>query len=120
MTIVFIAIGAALGAPTRYLLDRTVQRWQGGRFPWGTGVVNMVACLILGAVTGAGWLGPDAAAAAGTGFCGALSTYSAFSVEGLLLARDRLRLWAVAYVVGSVLAGAGLAAAGWWLGALTG
>ncbi len=80
----------------------------------------MVACLVLGAVTGAGWIGPDGAAVVGTGFCGALSTYSTFSVEGLLLARSRLRLWSVAYVVGSVLAGVGLAATGWWLATLTG
>lgn len=80
----------------------------------------MTACIVLGAVTGAARISPDVVALVGTGFCGALSTYSTFSVEGLMLAKRRLRVWAFAYVVGSVLAGVGLAATGWWLATLAG
>lgn len=119
MTVLLVAVGAALGAPTRFLVDRAVQRRHRAQFPWGTATVNMAACLLLGLVTGGGWIGPDTAALVGTGFCGALSTYSTFSVEAMQLAARHQWVSSLGYVVGSVLGGLAMAAAGWWLGSLT-
>jgi CrcB protein len=58
------------------------------------------------------------AAAAGTGFCGALTTYSTFSCETLRLLEDGDRLYAGAYVGASLLAGFGAVGVGWTLGSL--
>lgn len=117
VTVLMIALGAAVGAPTRYLTDRTMQSRHETVFPWGTLTVNIVASLILGIVTGAGThLDPAVAALAGTGFCGALSTYSTFSYETLRLAQDGARFYAAANVAVSLVAGIGAAAFGWSLG----
>lgn len=117
-----VALGAAVGAPARYLLDRMIQSVQAGRstrttlFPWGTLTVNVLASLILGAVAGAGArLDPDLAMLVGTGFCGALSTYSAFSYETLRLSQQGTRWWAAGNVALSLGAGVGAATLGWWL-----
>ncbi|HTZ43193.1 MAG TPA: fluoride efflux transporter CrcB [Jatrophihabitans sp.] len=117
MTVLLIALGAALGAPARYLTDRGVQARHDSVFPWGTLTVNLLASLLLGAVAGAGsHLDPNLAALIGTGFCGALSTYSTFSYETLRLTTDGARFFALANVLLSLVAGIGSAALGWSLG----
>lgn len=111
MTVLFVALGAAVGAPTRYFADRAIQRRTLGVFPWGTLAVNAAASLLLGAVVGAG-LGGDAAALVGVGFCGALSTYSTFGYETRRLLLDRSYGLAIANVAGSVTVTVALAALG--------
>jgi CrcB protein len=113
-----IALGAAIGAPARYLTDRAIQAGHETVFPWGTLTVNTVASLILGILTGAAsHVSPNLAALVGTGFCGALSTYSTFSYEVMRLTQEGARFYAVANVVLSVVAGLGAASFGWSLGA---
>ncbi|TWG26843.1 fluoride efflux transporter CrcB [Actinoplanes teichomyceticus] len=114
MTALLVALGAAVGAPLRYLTDRYVQARYGAGFPWGTLAVNVTGSLILGLVLGMP-LSPRLAALVGTGFCGALTTYSTFSWEALTLARRGRQATALAYVLISVLAGLGAAT----LGAIT-
>lgn len=116
MTFWWIALGASVGAPARYVTDRVIQNWHGGDFPFGTLAVNLVACFVLGIMTG---LGTSASAAmlafVGTGFCGSLSTYSSFSFETMRLAEKDSRRTALTYVAVSVVAGCALAALGWWI-----
>jgi CrcB protein len=106
--VLLVAIGAAIGAPLRYLIDRAVQSRQGSTFPWGTFTVNVVGSTLLGFLVG---LPASHALTAllGTGFCGALTTYSTFSFETLKLARTGDRTLAAANAIGSVLAGLGAA-----------
>ena len=104
MTFVLVALGAAVGAPIRYLVDQAVRTRFGTGFPWGTLTVNLVGSFLLGLL--AGWpAGPGPTALAGTGFCGALTTYSTFGSETLRLLEEDARLLAAANVLGSVLAG---------------
>jgi CrcB protein len=110
-----VIAGAAVGAPLRYLTDRTVQARHDSVFPWGTFTVNVVGCLVLGVLAGAvteGAASPHAQLLIGTGLCGALTTYSTFSYETLRLAEDGAGFYALANVVGSVAAGLGAAFAG--------
>jgi CrcB protein len=104
VTVLLVALGAAVGAPLRYLTDLALQRRLGAAFPWGTLAVNVIGSLILGLVVGLP-TPPAVAALAGTGFCGALTTYSTFGYETLRLARAGRRRHAVVNVLGSVLAG---------------
>lgn len=107
--------GAVVGAPLRYLTDRAVQSRHDSVFPWGTFVVNVCGCLILGLLTGAvsaGAAGPHLQLLLGTGLCGALTTYSTFSYETLRLTETGAGLYAAANVVGSLVAGLGAAFAG--------
>lgn len=81
MTVLLISLGAAVGAPLRYLVDRALTRTAS---PWGTLVVNVGGSGLLGVVVANA---PDAEqfALLATGFCGALTTYSTFSYETLRL-----------------------------------
>lgn len=84
MTLLLVLLGGAVGAPARYLTDRAVRRRYGERLPWGTLVVNVVGSLILGVTAGlaATAVTPDwVLTLVGTGFCGALTTFSTFGYE---------------------------------------
>jgi CrcB protein len=116
VTALLVALGAAVGAPLRYLLDRGLQTRLGSAFPWGTFAVNITGSLLLGAITGAGIVSPAVLAAVGTGFCGALTTYSTFGWEAVHLPGRH----AVAYVMVSTAAGLGAAALGWLVGGALG
>lgn len=118
MMMLMIALGAMVGAPARYLTDRALQSRHETVFPWGTLTVNISASLILGVVTGATThLSPELTALIGTGFCGALSTYSTFSYEVMRLSAEGARFQAVLNVAISLIAGIGAAALGWSIGA---
>lgn len=118
MMVLMIALGAIVGAPARYLTDRAIQSRHETVFPWGTLTVNITASLILGVVTGATThLSPELTALIGTGFCGALSTYSTFSYEVMQLSAEGARFQAVLNVAISLTAGIGAAALGWSIGA---
>lgn len=119
MTFLLVALGAAVGAPARYVTDRLVQARHDTVFPWGTFVVNVIGSFVLGLVTAvavAGHLDSSVVALVGTGFCGALTTYSTFGYETLRLVEDGARLFAVTNVALSIGAGLGAAALGWTLG----
>lgn len=112
MTLLLVMTGAAIGAPLRYLSDRAVQSRHDTVFPWGTFAVNVTGSLILGLITGAvtaGGASPQVQLAVGTGFCGALTTYSTFSYETLRLLEGDARLFAAANVVASIVGGVGAA-----------
>jgi fluoride exporter len=117
MTFVWVALGAAFGAPLRYLVDRVIQTRHDTVFPWGTMTANLTGCLVLGfLVAAATALPPAVEATVGTGFCGALTTYSTFSYETLRLLEDGARFYAVAYLGASLVGGFGAVGIGWTLG----
>ena len=118
MTFLLITLGAALGAPARYLTDRAIQSRHRSLFPWGTFTVNVVGSFILGVLAAiTDRLDPAVAAGVGIGFCGALTTYSTFSYETLRLLEKRAGFYAVANIVASVAAGLAAATIGLALGA---
>lgn len=76
MTVAWVVLGAALGAPLRYLASHFLD----GRVHWGTVLVNVAGSFLLGLFTALALSGP-AMAFFGVGFCGALTTFSAFAVQ---------------------------------------
>jgi CrcB protein len=116
MGFLFVCLGAAVGAPARYLVDRAVQSRAersraGSLFPWGTLTVNVVGSFVLGLLVGVG-VPDDVRLLVGTGLCGALTTYSTFGYETFRLAEDGARLYAVLNVGLTLLLGLASAAAG--------
>ncbi len=110
-----VAMGAALGAPARFLTDRWVQGRHDTVFPWGTFTVNVVGSFILGAVYGgvsAGAFSHAVNLAVGLGFCGALTTYSTFSFETVRLIEDGAGRYATLNALGSLAVGMAAAWAG--------
>ncbi len=113
MTALLVALGAAIGAPLRYLVDQAVSRRHDSVFPWGTFVVNVAGSFLLGLLAALGLrAGAPVLALAGTGFCGALTTYSTFGYETIRLLQERARLVAVLNVLVSIGTGLGAAALG--------
>lgn len=115
MSVLLVILGAAVGAPLRYLTDRAVQARHDTVFPWGTFTVNVVGSLVLGLLTGAVVVGVaprEMRLAIGVGLCGTLTTYSTFSLETVWLLEARSVLSAVANVVVSVAGGLGAALTG--------
>ena len=109
MNYLWIGLGSALGGMARYGCSGLAARYIGAAFPWGTLIVNVAGSLIIGflatlAVTdGRLLVSPDARAFLMIGVCGGFTTFSAFSIETLDLARDGDWLWAGANVVLSVV-----------------
>src|ERR1700712_1106469 len=118
LSYLLVAAGAAVGAPLRYLTDRTVQSTHASAFPWGTFTVNVTGSLILGVLAGAtlSGTGSDLRLLIGTGLCGALTTYSTMSYETVRLYQDHARFFAVANLLGSIIAGLGAAVLGYAVG----
>ncbi|HZM74675.1 MAG TPA: fluoride efflux transporter CrcB [Candidatus Limnocylindrales bacterium] len=113
MTIIVVVVGAAIGAPVRYLLDRAVQARHESVFPWGTLAVNVIGSFVLGVLAGANTTGV-VSHLVGTGFCGALTTYSTFGYETVRLAQEGASRLAVLNALASIAAGLTAAYVGIW------
>jgi CrcB protein len=93
VTYVWVAIGSALGGMARYWMASAVAV-TGPAFPWGTILINILGSFIIGlfaTLTGVDgrWPAPfDARAFVMTGICGGFTTFSAFSLQTLDLARE--------------------------------
>ena len=113
-----IALGGGLGSIARYWVGSTIGGRLGVRFPYGTLVVNLTACLILGfSLT---WLSERAELSpawrylVAVGFIGAYSTFSTYEWETLSTLRSGAFVLASLYAAGSLFLG--LAAT--WCGAV--
>ena len=118
MTLLLVMIGAALGAPSRWLLDQAIQNRRDSVFPIGTWTINISGSLLLGVILGATAFGPGSAqlvALAGTGFCGGFTTYSTFGFETVRLTEEGSYLEAGLNIVTSLTFGLIAALAGWYL-----
>nr|WP_040737886.1 CrcB family protein [Nocardia tenerifensis] len=96
-----VPLGGVPVASVRYLVDRAVPARFAAPLPLGTLTVNIVGSALLGGLIGAG-AGNGLLAAAGTGFCGALTTFSYATIR---LVTDGAYAYAVGNVVLSVAAG---------------
>lgn len=120
MTVLLVLVGGAIGAPLRYLTDVFVQSRHDSVFPWGTFAVNVVGSLVLGATAGAVAAADGPAwvlTLVGTGFCGALTTFSTFGFETVRLVEDGSLLEAGLNVSASLVVGMAACVAGWALAA---
>ena len=105
----WVAIGGALGSVARYWMTIAVATLTGPLFPWGTIVINIVGSFVIGFVAYASApfgrvpLSSDMRAFIIAGFCGGFTTFSAFSLQTLELARSGHVLQAGGNIVLSVV-----------------
>lgn len=110
-----VAAGGALGALVRYGVNIGSTRLLGMNFPFGTLSVNIIGCFIMGLLTAMFALkdpvDPSLKLFLTTGVLGGFTTFSAFSLETVML-YDRKPMLALIYVASSVI----FSVAGCWLG----
>lgn len=119
--LISVVFGSLLGTMARYFISGVVARRVGETFPWGTLLVNVSGALAIGILGGLArdpsslFAGPGPWLFAVTGFLGAYTTVSSFSLQTLVLARDGERIQAALYVVSSVALALSAAALGFAL-----
>lgn len=111
-----VAAGGAIGSAARYLLSQFVHRTTATMFPLGTFAVNLLGCIVFGAIAGAAEqrvpLAPPLRAFLLVGILGGFTTFSSYAFESFVLMRDGQFLMASMNIVGQVVAGL----AGVWVG----
>ncbi len=108
MAYLLVALGSALGGVARYAFGLAAVRLWGDGFPWGTILINILGSFVIGffaALTTPGGAMPaslNARIFVMVGLCGGFTTFSAFSLQTLTLAREDGLVPAAANVVLSV------------------
>ncbi|MBD8023144.1 fluoride efflux transporter FluC [Microbacterium gallinarum] len=125
LELLVVAVAGGAGAGLRYVLDRVIGTRGRGGFPLGILVVNITGSLALGLLTGLGTLvAPQLAVVLGTGLLGGYTTFSAVSVDSVLLAERGRWRDAAADLFGTlvlcVAAAAAGVGAGLWIAAAAG
>ncbi len=120
-SLLFVMLGSALGGLLRYVMSNFFYHHLGRAFPWGTLIVNLAGCFLIGLLfvlvinlfhTHTSLLHNLLIA----GFLGGFTTFSAFSFETVTLIENALYGRAVAYILVSVLGGLVLTGLGVLLG----
>lgn len=105
LDLLLVVLGGAVGAPARYLVDRWVQRnvvsHHARRVALGTLTVNVLGSALLGVVVAVA--DHPVTLLAGTGFCGAFTTFSTFAAQADESVRAGWPLVAATNVVGSLV-----------------
>lgn len=106
---IWIALGSALGGVARFALSGIVAEHLGASFPWGTLLINILGSFAIGffftltAPDGRWVVGSQGRQFFMTGVCGGFTTFSAFSLQTLILAREGAWMKAGCNVAGSVV-----------------
>ena len=110
--LLLVGLGGFAGSAGRYAVHLLVgERWS-LIFPWGTFLVNILGCLLIGLLLGAMGRGTalmdqTVKLLLVTGFCGGFTTFSAFSMDGIHMLQQGHSLQFFIYTLGSVVLGLG-------------
>ena len=114
----WIGAGSFIGGAARYLVSMAMKT-VGKGFPWGTVLVNLTGCLVIGLLWGffskSGNEDGSWALFLTVGICGGFTTFSTFSKEALVMLQAGNITSLLAYVVISIVIGIALVAAGYYL-----
>lgn len=119
-SLIAVATGGALGAMVRYLISREATAWCPGYLGLGTLIVNILGCLVIGYLAGAGfehrWLSPNTRLFLVTGVLGGLTTFSALSLETVAMSRQSpALLWGGLHAIANFTGGITAVLLGEWL-----
>lgn len=117
-TWVLVFFGSAIGGTLRYFISTVFQHKDHQGFPYGTLCVNLAGCLAIGIVYGLvekSIVSEQTRWFLTTGVLGGFTTFSAFSMETMIMFRMQQHTQAVVYVLVSMVAGIALSMAGYWL-----
>ena len=106
--ILAIGTGSFIGGVFRYLLSLLIQTKTTTNFPFGTLIVNIIGCFLIGIVFGIfdkGQISHEWKLFLATGLLGGFTTFSAFSNEAFILFREEYVGYAFLYIFASVVLG---------------
>lgn len=107
MIILYVGLGGALGAMARYGMATGISHWLGTGFPFGTLLVNILGCLLMGVLVGLSaqyiTLSQEMKAFLAIGMLGGFTTFSAFSMDAVELFQRQLAPEALLYIAASVI-----------------
>lgn len=106
--LLFIGLGGFIGSIGRYLVQQLIQNSTTSLFPYGTLLVNITGCFLIGlffALSLKGNMSDEWRLFLVTGICGGYTTFSAFSMETFTLLRTGELLFAFTYIAASVALG---------------
>ena len=115
-----VGLGSFVGGALRYLISTWMKNACSQSFPWGTLMVNLVGCFLIGVIfalfsrfssTSHTWC-----LLLTTGLCGGFTTFSTFANESLQMLQNSQWGGFITYVSISVIAGISLTALGYWVG----
>ena len=117
--ILLVAIGGAAGSVARFISNKYVSPLFDNPFPLGTFLVNIAGCFIIGILYGISvkhqLLTKEVQLLLMTGFCGGFTTFSAFTLEGMVLMQEQRLITFFLYFALSVIVGLAATFAGVWL-----
>ncbi len=120
--LLLVMIGGSLGAISRYGVGLLAAKLWGPGFPWGTLLVNLVGCFLIGLIFALAdqvrLLTPEMRLFLITGYLGALTTFSSFALETVNAGRAGLALQPLINILVNNLGGLSLTFLGLWLGSL--
>jgi fluoride exporter len=104
-----IGLGGGIGSIARYLCQKWFSENYPQPFPWGTFIVNLSGCFLIGIIYAAtektSVLSPQLRLLLITGFCGGFTTFSTFAFENMNLLRTGDTIYFLIYTIGSVVLG---------------
>lgn len=106
--IILVGFGGFLGSISRFLVSYFAEKYWGNSFPWGTLIVNISGCFVIGILFGL-WSRGNVNVMDNrlwiTGFCGGFTTFSTFSQDSLRLLQQEHFMAFLLYMIGSVIIG---------------
>jgi fluoride exporter len=107
--LLLIGMAGGIGSIARFLCQKYAQAWYPQSFPYGTLIVNVLGCFLIGVFYGLSEKGniltPEWRLMLTTGFCGGFTTFSSFAYENVTLMKNGDFLYVGLYTASSVILG---------------
>lgn len=118
-SLLLVGLGSFCGGALRYYISTLMKNLCNQGFPWGTLLVNLVGCLLIGIVFGLfskmGTQQSSWCLILTAGFCGGFTTFSAFANESVQMLQSGNTLNLIIYISTSVIVGIAMVALGYWI-----